>query len=287
VSALKVGKNRVSGFRCRIDPKDIPEGVKDLEFAYADRRTLAPLAASFWHFPGVDTPLPEPARRIRVQGSEDAIGFVLYGAYTYRVLVDALDRAFEKTFDDFPNVLDWGCGSGRVLRYLAARHRLNLTGVDIDADNIEWCKTTFPKCSFQAIDLDPPLPLATESIDLVYGISVFTHLSERDQFKWLDELRRITRSGGVLLLSLHGDHAWFRNRSHAPRSTYVNWKRHGFFDAGHDPNLTGFIRDAKYYRAVWHDVNYVAREWSRFFKVVEHFPGMLHLYQDLVVLVKE
>src|SRR5271166_6490311 len=45
VSALKVGKNRVSGFRCRIDLKDLPEGVKDLQFAYADRRTLAPLAA--------------------------------------------------------------------------------------------------------------------------------------------------------------------------------------------------------------------------------------------------
>jgi hypothetical protein len=59
------------------------------------------------------------------------------------------------------------------------------------------------------------------------------------------------------------------------------------FDAGHDPNLTGFMRNANYYRAVWHDVNYVACEWSRFFKVVEHFPGMLHLYQDLVILVRE
>jgi hypothetical protein len=41
-SALKVGGDRLSGFRCRIDLKDLPEGVEDLQFAYADRRTLAP-----------------------------------------------------------------------------------------------------------------------------------------------------------------------------------------------------------------------------------------------------
>jgi SAM-dependent methyltransferase len=244
--------------------------------------------ASFcWHFPGVDTPLPEPARRIRVHGTDDAISFVLGGAQCYGALVDALDRAFGKTFDDFPCVLDWGCGSGRVLRYVAARHRVNPRGVDIDADNIKWCETAFPKCSFQTIDLDPPLPLAAESIDLVYGISVFTHLSEPDQFKWLDELRRVTRPGGVLLFSLHGDHTWFRNQSNAPRSTFVDWKRHGFLDAGHDPNLNGFVRDANYYRVAYHDANYVVREWSRFFKVVEFFPGMLQFHQDVVVLVRE
>ena len=191
----------------------------------------------------------------------------------------------KKTFDDFPCVLDWGCGSGRVLRYVAARHRVNLRVVDIDADNIEGCKTAFPKCSFQTIDLDPPLPLPAESIDLVYGISVFTHLSEHDQFKWLDELRRVTRPGGVLLFPLHGDHAWFR--SNAPPSTLVDWKRHGFLDASRDPNLDGFIRDANYYRSVYHDANYVVRQWSRFFKVVAFLPGMLLSFQDLVVLVRE
>jgi SAM-dependent methyltransferase len=288
VSALRVAEDRVSGFRCRIDLKDLPEGVKDFHFTYADRRTLTPLAASdWWHFSGVDTPLPEPARRGRVNGWDDAGFFILSGAMHYGLLVDALNRTLGKTFDDFPCVLDWGCGSGRVLRYVAARHDVNLTGIDIDADNVGWCKATFPKCSFHAIDLDPPVPLAAESIDLVYAYSVFTHLSERDQFKWLEELRRVTRPGGVLLLSLHGEHAWFRALSHATPSQYAEWKRHGFFDAGHDPNLSDYIRDANYYRSVWHDVRYVAREWSRFFKIVEYFPGMFQLHQDLVVLVRE
>jgi SAM-dependent methyltransferase len=211
----------------------------------------------------------------------------LAGSLTYGALVDALDRTFGKTFDDFPRVLDWGCGSGRVLRYVAARHQVNLTGVDIDADNIEWCKTAFPKCSFQAADLDPPLPFATESFDLVYGISVFTHLREDDQFKWLRELRRVTRPGGVLLLSVSGDYVWFKAHSNAPPSAYVAWKRNGFLDAAPDAMLNGFIRDSNYYRSVFHDMRYVVREWSRFFKVVGYIPGMSHQYQDLVVLVRE
>src|SRR5262249_17978106 len=39
VSALNVGKSRVSGFRCRIDLKELPEDVEDLQIAYVDRRT--------------------------------------------------------------------------------------------------------------------------------------------------------------------------------------------------------------------------------------------------------
>jgi SAM-dependent methyltransferase len=278
----------VSGFRCRIDVKDLPNGARDLQFAYADRRTLAPLVDARWpFFPEIDTPLPDAPRRIRVHGNDDLTTFILVGAQNYWVLVDALDRACGKTFDDFPVVLDWGCGSGRVLRYVAARHHADLIGVDIDADNIGWCKTAFPRCTFQTTGLYPPLPFATESIDLVYGVSVFTHLRERDQFQWLEELRRITRPGGVLLLSFHGDHAWFRSRSMESCSALVDWKVRGFYDASSDPNLNGFIPDDNYYHDVYHDLDYITREWNRFFKLVAHYPGMLQGFQDLVVLERK
>ncbi len=286
--ALKVEPDRVSTFRCRIDVNDLPDGVRNLHFAYADRRTLKPLVLSQWYwFPEIDTPLPDPARRARVHGSDDVYTFLLFGAQIYGALAQALDRAFGKTFDDFPRVLDWGCGSGRVLRPLAARHAVKLIGVDVDADNIAWCRTAFPNCSFESTDLYPPLPFASESLDLVYGISVFTHLKEQDQFKWLEELRRVTRPGGVLLFSLHGEHAWFRSQTPGTRATFVEWKRRGFYDLCADSNLKGFIADEDYYHDVFHDLSYIVREWGRFFKVVEYFPGSLQGVQDLVVLVKE
>jgi len=46
----------------------------------------------------------------------------------------------------------------------------------------------------------PPLPFPDNSFDLIYAVSVFTHLSEEHQRTWLPELRRVLRPGGRLLL---------------------------------------------------------------------------------------
>ena len=44
----------------------------------------------------------------------------------------------------------------------------------------------------------------------MYALSVFTHLTEELQRAWRDELRRVLRPGGRLLLTTHG-------RSYLPR----------------------------------------------------------------------
>jgi SAM-dependent methyltransferase len=233
----------------------------------------------------IDAPIPDPVRRIRVAGTDNLRHFNVSGGQWYGALVEALDRVSGRTFDDFRDVLDWGCGCGRVLRYVSARHAINLIGVDIDADAIGWCKSAFPTRTFHAIGLDPPLPLPANSVDLVYGMSVFTHLSECNQFKWLEELRRVSRPGGMLLLSVHGDHAWFR--SARPAVDFCEWKSQGFLDLHRDDALKDVISDPDYYRTVFHDMGYVIREWGKYFRVVEYIPGVLQNHQDLVVLLRE
>jgi Methyltransferase domain. len=49
------------------------------------------------------------------------------------------------------------------------------------------------------------LDYANQSFDLVYAFSVFTHLDLKAQRRWRDELRRILRPRGILLLTLHGN----------------------------------------------------------------------------------
>ena len=42
--------------------------------------------------------------------------------------------------------------------------------------------------------------------DLIFNHSVFTHLDENYQDAWLAELERVTKPGGVLVLSVSGQH---------------------------------------------------------------------------------
>jgi SAM-dependent methyltransferase len=284
--AWRLDPGRVRGFRCWIGLDDVPGDIKSFRLAYAHGRTLVPLAENqFKYVCEVDSPLPEPAQRARVGGTDSLSDFLKIGAQNYGHLAETLNRVLGKTFDDFDSALDWGCGCGRALRYLAAKHQVKLTGVDIDAQTVAWCKRAYPRCSFHAIDLNPPMPLDPESFDLIYGISVFTHIREHDQYLWLEELKRVSRPGAVLLLSIHGDHAWLP--SPWPASDFVDWKRRGFWDIGSNHDLREVLPDPDYYRSIFHDSRYVIREWGKFFKVVEIIPGLLQDNQDMVVLVKE
>jgi SAM-dependent methyltransferase len=55
--------------------------------------------------------------------------------------------------------------------------------------------------------LRPPLPFASQEFDFVYAVSVFTHLSEATSRRWVEELRRVTSAGGILLATTNGDAA--------------------------------------------------------------------------------
>ena len=54
-------------------------------------------------------------------------------------------------------------------------------------------------------DLEPPLPMDSSSLDFIYSISVLTHLSADVCRDWLAELRRVSSSGGILLMTTNGD----------------------------------------------------------------------------------
>ena len=71
-------------------------------------------------------------------------------------------------------------------------------------------RRTSPFARFERNTLAPPLDFDDESFDLVYALSVFTHLTAELQLAWRDELLRVLRPGGLLLLTTHG-------RSYVPR----------------------------------------------------------------------
>lgn len=99
-------------------------------------------------------------------------------------------------------VLDFGCGPGRVLRHFAPEAgTAEFWGCDIDLPSVMWLNRHLspPFRVFQNTE-QPTLPLDSNSFDLVYGMSVFTHLNATWN-PWLMELRRILRPGAYAFLT--------------------------------------------------------------------------------------
>ena len=85
-----------------------------------------------------------------------------------------------------------------------------MSGSDVNAKAIDWCRDNLGFARFERNTLAPPLDFDPASFDFAYALSVFTHLTAELQLAWRDEMLRVLRPGGVLLVTTHG-------RSYVPR----------------------------------------------------------------------
>jgi len=102
-------------------------------------------------------------------------------------------------------ILDWGCGPGRVIRHLPLMlPSAKLHGSDYNPRSVKWCSDHLKDIGFSNNRLMPPLDYPDGMFDMVYAISIFTHLSENAHLLWLDDLVRVLKPGGLLFFTLHG-----------------------------------------------------------------------------------
>lgn len=107
--------------------------------------------------------------------------------------------------DSFASILDFGCGCGRIIRYLPQYTSAKLYGCDYNPELISWCSKNLTFAEFRQNELAPPLSYSGESFDLIYARSVFTHLDEHLQKLWMAELLRMLKPGGYLYFTMHGE----------------------------------------------------------------------------------
>lgn len=143
--------------------------------------------------------------------------YILYETFQlnyFKYYVESRETA-EELRDYFANyidlktvrILDWGCGPGRLIRHMpeVMGDGCELYGTDYNATSIEWCISNLQGIHFNLNTLEAKLPYNDNFFDALYGISIFTHLSHPMHLAWYNELRRVTRPGGIMLFTTHGD----------------------------------------------------------------------------------
>jgi SAM-dependent methyltransferase len=119
--------------------------------------------------------------------------------------------------ESYESVFDFGCGCGRVARQLILQNPRpgRYVGVDVHPDLIAWCRENLTPAApgFEFVHHDVfdrlvnadeakpevlPLPVEDESVTFFEGLSIFTHIVERQFAFYLCEAARVLRPGGVM-----------------------------------------------------------------------------------------
>lgn len=234
-------------------------------------------------------PFPGGELAFRVAGDSTPDNFFHYGLQSVQDNRNAL-ASIGRRFEDYESILDFGCGCGRMLTWLEPLTRLGPTlhGIDTDADAVAWVRENLPFANVDVNDPLPPTKYADGQFDLVYNHSVFSHLDEARQDAWLLELRRVTRVGGHLLLSVHGEHAFAQyenaliNGGSDAAGAREAYSRHGLlFMQDEGWQSKGF---PAWYGGTYHTTQYVFSRWTRWFRIKAYLPQGALNFQDIVVL---
>lgn len=145
--------------------------------------------------------MPEPALQELWNGSS---GLALAAESTafYARLRAAYQRHGQTPLSD-ACVLDFGCGWGRLTRYLGRDvGPERLYGCDPVEGILDICRSNRVPATFARSDFRPSRVPFDRSFDLAFAFSVFTHLSETAHQSCLAALYDAIRPGGILIATI-------------------------------------------------------------------------------------
>jgi len=225
--------------------------------------------------------------RFKVHGARDSKSYLAVGQRIKNDLDNILlENTKKECIENFENVFEFGCGCGRVSMWINPERKLKFYGSDINGRAISWCKKNLGFGNFSTNNKIPPLKFSNDFFDLIYCISVFTHLDENEQFKWLDEMYRILKPNGYLLISFSG----FENMPDQKELEIS--KNDGILKKGFV-----FLKNKSFFKRIllgdnamglaYHTKNYVLEHYSKIFKIIKYVNRGINNHQNLLVLQKE
>ncbi len=221
-------------------------------------------------------PLP-PSRLIHLTGGSNDLAWFLSAGATAADCIREVLASNGIALERLGSILDFGCGAGRVLRHWECLRTTRVCGSDYNPDAARWCRRNLTFAEVRRNDLEPRLDWPDRSFNLVYALSVFTHMTESLCLAWIDELERVLEPGGLLIISTHGGH--YR--------ALLSPEGRAVYDRGEAVvRLLG--RDGSNDCATFHPPSYVRDRLARGLEVVDYRPeGALgNPRQDLWLLRK-
>lgn len=225
---------------------------------------------------------PPPILRYRVHKALDDESYNKNGEAIASLVAERINSSFSRT--KYIKVLDFACGPGRVaIRLKEKLSDILLYGSDIDNEAIDWAtKNISHVAEFSINNSLPPTSFKDDFFDLIYSISLFTHLDEDMQFLWLKEMIRIVKPGGILLITVHG--ALCRSSCTAQELKHLDDSGFVFRIDHHGKIKLDGLPD--FYQTTFHTKNYILNHWEQYAKVLEYVEGGVNGHQDLIVMKK-
>ena len=221
------------GFKIRLEKKSLDPNQEIVVLSRSPNSTETKY--SNYYFPNNEElykNLPSAYLRTQVHGNDSISAFVLEGFSAHKKLELLFQENLGINKDKIAPVLDWGCGCGRVCKYFLDTNRIY--GVDINKDGVDWCLENISS-NFSVSELNPPLSFKDNYFGAIYGVSILTHLSLEDQRFWIQELIRITRPGGIIVLSYHGLNSLIR--FNLPEESFVELSKSQYLNIGKSDSL--------------------------------------------------
>jgi len=277
-------------------PFEAFHGVHDRFWFYLNTEGSRKSAAVRGLLPG----MPDEQAQLRFTGM--AGDQTLHEAFNMYKICERLVRQHLGGFEKVANILDYGCGWGRVIRYfLKDVEPSKLWGVDPFEEVLDLAKQTNRWCDFRLIPTMPPTELPENNFDVVYLFSVFSHLSEDAHLRLLAEFKRVLRPGGLVIATtrprefiLHC--AELRARTDLPphleggaKSFPDTEEALARYDSGafcYSPSGGGDLLDGSFYGEACISKKYVQDRWTRDFTFVDFIDDRAQLPQAVIVAKK-